>query len=145
MLQPGSPENRPGPLPVQKIKPQTRILLVAQSTAGIVPAIPAPGREHSDLQGHEGLVLPESGSPGAGLRAALPKTWTPAGRYAPACTHSVCPLTCLLCPPSAYRESAGIRKQAFPSANPSFTTDRLRDLGQVISPPQLFPRSPERT
>lgn len=89
-------------------------------------------------------MLTASGSSGAGLRATHPETWMPAGPYAPACVHPARPLTCPRCPPSAYWEAAGIRKQAFPSANPSFTTDQLRDLGQVISPPQLFPASQER-
>lgn len=113
----------------KKINPRTRIQPVAQSTAGRVPVIPAPGTEHSDLQGHKGLAAPVPGfelpSPGTGHQ------WDP---YTPALSVPLpaCPLS------QPIPGGSGIRKQALPSANPSFTADQLRDLGQVIPPPRLF-------
>lgn len=72
-------------------------------------------------------MVTEFGS--AGLRAATPKTGTLMGPYVPCLSPHL---------PRMYQEAAGIRQQAFPRANPSFTTNQLRDLGQVISPSQLL-------
>jgi len=92
--------------------------LGARSSAGRVRATVAPGRERSDLRGRQGPVLAASGSVGTGLRAALPQTQHPA------------------------RRQRGFGSRRFPVPIPALPPGRLRDLGQVISPPPLFLRLP---
>lgn len=111
----------------KKITPRTRIQLVAQSTAGRVPVIPAPGREHSDLQGHKGLAAPVPGfelpSPGAGHQR---------DPYTPALPVPLpaCPLTCLLPCPSLYREAVGLRSRRFPVPIPALLPTNCVTLGR---------------
>lgn len=100
----------------------------AGSTAGRVPVIPAPGREHSDLQGHKGLLVQ-----GPGLEMDTSRI-PPALLSLPGC-----PLTCLL-PSQPIPGGNAIRKEAFPSANPSFAADQVCDLGQVIPPSRALPQ-----
>lgn len=133
VLRPGSPENRPGPSPVQKNQPPKED--TAGSTAGRVPVIPAPGREHSDLQGHKGLAVLVPGfelpSPGAGHQQdpytpALP---VPLPALSP---HLSAPS------PSPYREAVGLGSGHFLMPIPALLPTNCVTLGRSFHLPRLF-------
>lgn len=102
----------------------------AGSTAGRVPVIPAPGREHSDLQGHKGLLVQ-----GPGLEMDTSRIPV----LQPFCPYLAVPSP--VCSPSQPIPGGnGIRKEVFPGANPSFAADQVCDLGQVIPPSRALPQ-----
>lgn len=136
-LPPGSPEKLAWMFTSSPPPKKKKILMVAQSTVGTVWAIPL--LAESTLTFRTRATCAQQGrKPQHQLPASLRGTKGLLGSVGPhMAAHADVPLlrgaTC------THGRTAGIRKRAFPSANPSCTTGLFHDLGQVISPPLHFP------
>lgn len=100
----------------------------AGSTAGRVPVIPAPGREHSDLQGHKGLLVQRPGLEMDTSRIPV---------LQPFCPYLAVPSP-VCSPPSPYREAMRLGRKRFPVPTPALLLTKCVTLGRSFHLPGLF-------